>query len=357
MSRKVETTILKVDPKKIDTKKIRTAAKAIQEGKLVAFPTETVYGLGANALEEEAVSRIFEAKGRPADNPLIVHIAEEDSVNILAKHVPENAGKLMDKFWPGPMTLIMPKSDLVPGVTTANLDTVAIRMPSHPVARALIKEANLPIAAPSANLSGRPSPTSAKHVLDDLSGRIEVVIDGGKTGYGVESTVISLSESIPTVLRPGPLPVEELSKILGEVKISSIAKAETPEEISEAKSPGMKHEHYSPKSEVLVVEGTPPKRVTSKIQEMATKYDREEKKVGILATEETAEKYEVGTVKVVGKRRKPETVAENLFRILREFDDEGIDIILAEGLETAGIGLAIMNRLRKAAGYRILRTN
>ncbi|KXB05837.1 tRNA threonylcarbamoyladenosine biosynthesis protein [candidate division MSBL1 archaeon SCGC-AAA382F02] len=353
MPRKVETTILKVD-QKIDTKKIRTAAKAIQEGKLVAFPTETVYGLGANALEEKAVSRIFEAKGRPADNPLIVHIAEEDSVNILAKHVPENAGKLMEKFWPGPMTLIMPRSDLVPGVTTANLDTVAIRMPSHPVARALIEEANLPIAAPSANLSGMPSPTSARHVLDDLSGRIEVVIDGGKTGYGVESTVIDLSESIPTILRPGPLPVEELSKILGEVKISSIARAETPEEISEAKSPGMKHEHYSPKSEVLVVEGTP-KRVISKIQEMATKYDREEKKVGILATEETAEKYEVGTVKVVGKRRKPETVAENLFRILREFDDEGIDIILAEGLETAGIGLAIMNRLRKAAGYNIVR--
>lgn len=296
-----------------------------------------MYGLGANALEEKAVSRIFEAKGRPADNPLIVHIAEEDSVSILAKHVLENAGKLMDKFWPGPMTLIMPKSDLVPGVTTANLDTVAIRMPSHPIARALIEEANLPIAAPSANLSGR----------------IEVVIDGGETGYGVESTVISLSESIPTVLRPGPLPVEELSKILGEVKISSIARAETPEEISEAKSPGMKHEHYSPKSEVLVVEGTP-KRVTSKIQEMATKYDRKEKKVGILATEETAEKYEVGTVKVVGKRRKPETVAENLFRILGEFDEENTDIILAEGLETSGIGLAIMNRLRKAAGYKII---
>ncbi len=353
MSKNKETKIIQIDSKDIDKEKIQTAARAIRKNKLVAFPTETVYGLGANALEEKAVKGIFEAKGRPADNPLIIHIARTESINKIAHQFTEEAEKLSDEFWPGPMTLVLPKSDVVPGITTANMDTVAIRMPSNRIARALIKEADVPIAAPSANISGRPSPTSAKHVLDDLSGRIDFVVDGGETGYGVESTVIDLSEEIPTILRPGPLPVKKLSKILGDIKVSSIAKAKEPEDIGEAKSPGMKHEHYSPDSEVILVEGNSD-RVPSKIQELKRKNQEEGKKVGILATEETAQNYETGNVKVVGSRQSPEKIAKNLFKTLREFEDIGIDIIFAEGLEEEGIGFAIMNRLRKASGYRIL---
>jgi L-threonylcarbamoyladenylate synthase len=354
MVQKIETIVLKVHPERPEPEKIRIAAQVIRDGGLVAFPTETVYGLGANALDDRAALRIFEAKKRPADNPLIVHIANNDDINLLAERLPKEVEMLTDNFWPGPLTLLVPKSELVPDTTTAGLATVAIRMPSHPVARALIAEADVPIAAPSANLAGRPSPTTAKHVLDDLSGRIDIVIDGGAVGFGVESTVLDLTAKVPTVLRPGPVTVEKLSQVLGEVEVHRVAKAEAPTEVVVARAPGMKHKHYAPKAEVTVIEGSL-EGMVSKIQELAGEHERAGKKVGIMATSETANRYRADVVKVVGARQRPKTVAKNLFKALRGFDEEGVEVVLAEGLEPTGIGLAVMNRLRKAAGHNIVR--
>jgi L-threonylcarbamoyladenylate synthase len=349
----VETLVLKVDPSAPDIRKIRLAAEVLRGGGLVAFPTETVYGLGANALDERAVLKIFEVKQRPADNPLIVHIAEIEDIYVLVGYLPPKAEDLMRRFWPGPLTLLLPRSELVPDVTTAGLSTVAVRMPSHPIARMLIKEADVPVAAPSANLSGRPSPTTASHVLEDLAGKIEVVIDGGEVEFGLESTILDLTSAPPTLLRPGPITVEELREILGEIKIHPVAKAEEPIEKVIALSPGMKYRHYAPRAKVIVVEGSID-AVVGKIQELAMEYMRRGKKVGIMATAENAHNYGLH-VKVVGERQRPKTIARNLFKILREFDEEGVDIVIAEGIEPVGVGLAIMNRLRKAAGHEIVR--
>jgi len=350
----MRTLVLKVNPSKPESEKVRAAAEVLRGGGLVAFPTETVYGLGANALEERPVLRIFEAKRRPADNPIIVHIANRDDVYVLAEHVPERAEKLMAEFWPGPLTLLLQRSDAVSKAVTAGLDIVAIRMPSHPVAHALIAEAGIPIAAPSANLAGRPSPTSAKHVLEDLGGRIEMVLDGGEIVHGVESTVLDLTTDPPSVLRPGPVTVEELCKAVGRVEVHPVARAEMPVEVAIARSPGMKYRHYAPKADVVVVEGALAD-VMTKIQELVEAKRRAGKRTGIMATEETAAGYEADVVKVVGSREDPRTVARNLFRVLREFDAEGVAFVAAEGLEPVGIGLAVMNRLRKAAGYNIVR--
>jgi L-threonylcarbamoyladenylate synthase len=349
----IKTVVLKVDPHRPEPDKIRVAAEVLRKGGLVAFPTETVYGLGANALDEKAVMRIFEAKERPADNPIIVHVANRDDIYVLAEHVPQVAEKLIDEFWPGPLTLLFVKSDAVPSAVTAGLATVAVRMPSHAVAHALITEAGVPVAAPSANLAGKPSPTSAKHVLDDLSGRIEVLIDGGEIGYGVESTVLDLTTEPPAVLRPGPITVEELQRVVGGVEVHPIARAEVPVEVAIARSPGMKYRHYAPAAEVVVVEG-PLEGIIKKAQELADARRILGEKVGIMATEETAPKYRADVVKVVGSRLDPRTVAKNLFRVLRELDEEGVKFVVAEGLEPTGIGLAVMNRLRKAAGYNIV---
>lgn len=351
----VETLVLKVDPHRPELEKIRVAAEVLRKGGLVAFPTETVYGLGANALDGKAALRIFEAKDRPADNPIIVHVADKDDVYVLAEHVPEVAENLMDRFWPGPLTLLFVRSEVVPDVVTAGLATVAIRMPSHAVAHALIAEAGVPVAAPSANLAGRPSPTSAKHVIEDLSGRIEVLLDGGEIGYGVESTVLDLTSDPPAILRPGPVTFEELRDAVGEVEVHPVAKAEVPVEVAIARSPGMKYRHYAPAAEVVVVEGEL-SNVISKVQELVDVRRKRGEKVGVMATEETASRYRADVVKVVGSRRDPRTVAKNLFRVLREFDVEGIKFVVAEGLEPTGIGLAVMNRLRKAAGHNIVRT-
>ena len=350
----VKTTVLKVSPEKPEQDKIRAAAQVLREGGLVAFPTETVYGLGANALDEEAVLKIFKAKERPADNPLIVHIANEDDLHILAERVPDEVEKLIAQFWPGPLTLLTEKSELVPDVTTAGLATVAIRMPSHPVAIALMNQAEVPVAAPSANLAGRPSPTTAEHVLRDLRGRIDVVIDGGEITYGVESTVLDLTTDPPTVLRPGPVTVEELQELLGEVKIHPTAMAEAPAEVAIARSPGMKYKHYAPTAEIVVVEGEPEK-VSAKVQELANAQMKLGKKVGILATSENAPSYHANVVKVIGGRANAKEVAKNLFRVLRELDAETVDFAVAEGIEPVGVGLAVMNRLRKAAGHTIVR--
>ncbi|MEM3420658.1 MAG: L-threonylcarbamoyladenylate synthase [Candidatus Hadarchaeum sp.] len=342
------TLVLKIDPEKPDLNDVWVAARFLREGGLVAFPTETVYGLGANALDEAAVLRIFQVKNRPTDNPLIVHIANKDDVNVLAERVPDIAERLIDIFWPGPLTLLLPKSELVPAVTTAGLATVAVRMPSHPIAQALIKEADVPVAAPSANLAGKPSPTSAKHVLDDFFNKIEVVIDGGEVGYGVESTVLDVTVDPPVVLRPGPITVGELRQILGRVEVHPIAKAEMPAEAAIAKAPGMKYRHYAPKAELVLVEGSP-RNVVDKIKELKESYEQLGKRVGIMATAETAGEYGSALVKVVGERKNLRTIAKGLFKTLREFDLENMDVILAEGVEPEGIGLAIMNRLRKAA--------
>ncbi|ASJ09619.1 threonylcarbamoyl-AMP synthase [Thermococcus siculi] len=327
----------------VDERGIRIAARLILDGKLVAFPTETVYGLGADALNARAVKRIFEAKGRPADNPLIIHIADFDDLGKLAREIPEEAKLLAEKFWPGPLTMVLPKEEGVPDVTTGGLDTVAVRMPAHPIALALIR-ASTPIAAPSANISGKPSPTLAEHVIDDFYGRIEAIIDGGETRVGVESTVIDLTSERPTLLRPGGLPLEEIEKVIGEVEIHPAVKGKL---VDVAKAPGMKYRHYSPNAQVIVVEGKR-ENVRRKIAELVREYRSRGLRVGVMATErhEADEFFHLGGTE--------EEVARNLFKALRELDRRGVDVIIAEGIEEKGLGFAVMNRLRKAAGYRIV---
>ncbi|AHF80516.1 L-threonylcarbamoyladenylate synthase [Thermococcus paralvinellae] len=329
-----------------DKRKIKIAAKFIREGKLVAFPTETVYGLGADALNEEAVRRIFEAKGRPADNPLIVHIADFDQLYELARDIPREAKILAEYFWPGPLTIVLPKKSNVPKVTTGGLDTVAIRMPAHEIALGLIRTSRRPIAAPSANISGKPSPTLAEHVVDDFYGRIECIIDGGEVKIGVESTVLDLTTKPPTLLRPGGLPLEEIEKVIGKVKIHPVVKGKA---VDVAKAPGMKYKHYAPNAQVIVIEGSR-ERVKEKIKELLNEYKRGGVKVGVMAT---GDFYEADAYINLGNSE--EEIAKNLFRALRDLDKSGVDVILAEGIEEKGLGLAVMNRLRKAAGYRIIK--
>lgn len=330
----------------LDEKKIKVAAKFIREGKLVAFPTETVYGLGANALNSKAVKRIFEAKGRPADNPLIVHIADFNQVHELAREVPPEVELLAKHFWPGPLTVVLPKRENVPRITTGGLDTVAIRMPAHEIALGLIRASKRPIAAPSANISGKPSPTLAEHVIDDFYGRIECIIDGGETKIGVESTVLDLTTKPPTLLRPGGLPMEEIERVIGKIKIHPAVKGK---EVNLAKAPGMKYKHYAPNAQVIVIEGVREK-VKGKIMELLVEYKKQGIKVGIMAT---GDFYEADAYVNLGNSE--EEIARNLFKALRELDKSGVDIILAEGIEEKGLGLAVMNRLRKAAGYKIIK--
>ncbi len=325
--------------------RLKVAARLIREGKLVAFPTETVYGLGADALNEKAVRRIFEAKGRPADNPLIIHIAETEWLFKLARDVPEIALKLAERFWPGPLTIVLPKREEVPDVTTGGLDTVAIRMPAHPIALELIRLSGRPVAAPSANISGKPSPTEADHVVDDFYGRIECIVDGGSTHIGVESTVLDLTGDVPLLLRPGGLPLEEIEKVVGRVEIHPAVKGM---EVDVAKAPGMKYRHYSPNAQVIVVEGSR-EAVREKINELVEEFRKKGLKVGVMATEE----HEADTFFHLGKT--VGEVARNIFRALRELDKAGVDVIIAEGIEEKGLGLAVMNRLRKAAGYEVIK--
>jgi L-threonylcarbamoyladenylate synthase len=349
-----QTLLLKVNPENPDPAKMQTAAQIIRDGGLVAFPTETVYGLGADALNPHAVLALFEAKKRPLDNPPIVHIANPSEVYKLAQDVPEKAELLMREFWPGPLTLVFKHSSILSNVTVAGLDTVAIRMPKHKVALALIKQSGCSIAAPSANLAGKPSPTTAKYVYEDLNGRIDVILDGGPTSIGVESTVLDLSVDPPMVLRPGGITFEALKQILGNVKLHPFVEAEKELPLENIRSPGMKHRHYAPKADVILVEGTL-SAVTSKIRGLADAYKFKGKKVGILATDETQTGYKADVVKSLGSRFNLVVVAQNLFRLLREVDAENVDVIIAEGVPLEGIGLAVMNRLRKASGYHIIK--
>ena len=350
-----KTLVLKVNPHKPEAAKVRVAAEFIKKGGLVAFPTETVYGLGADALNPQAVLSLFKAKKRPLDNPPIVHVENEEDVYKLAKHVPPKAVLLMKRFWPGPLTIVLERSEMVPDVTVAGLSTVAIRMPKNKVALALIRESHCPIAAPSANLAGKPSPTTAQHVFDDLNGRIDAILDGGPTCIGVESTVLDLSVNPPLVLRPGGTPFEALKKTLGNVKLHPFVAAEKELAVAEARSPGMKHKHYAPNAKLVLVEGSVP-AVVEKVRELIASCTRMGNRVGVLATDETAQKYKAEVVKSLGSRLNLDSIAQNLFRQLREFDAEGVDVIIAEGIPTEGLGLAVMNRLRKASGYNIVKS-
>jgi len=322
-------------------------AELIQNGELVAFPTETVYGLGANGMDGEAVNRIFEAKGRPNDNPLILHVAKKSDVKFLWAHVPKLANVLMDTFWPGPLTLIFNKADEVPYEVTAGLETVAVRMPADKTARLLIQKSGVPIAAPSANRSGRPSPTTAQHVLADMDGRIPLILDGGPCKYGVESTVLSLVGE-PTILRPGAVTREMLEAVIGPVKLApSILNPLGDHEV--AASPGMKYKHYAPDAEVHVVEGEPG-AAAKRIRSLYYAHEADGKRVAILGTEQTMLSYRNMNAFSLGDRDDPETLCASLFRLLRDVGAEN-DVIIAEGVDTAETGLAFMNRLLRAAGF------
>lgn len=351
-----QTLMIKVNPLEPDPEKIGIAAKIIRQGGLVAFPTETVYGLGANALNSEAVLALFRAKKRPLDNPPIIHVESIREVYKLAAGVPSGAKQLMQRLWPGPLTLILRRSSIIPSVTVAGLDTVAIRMPNHKVALMLIRESGCPIAAPSANLAGKPSPTSGDHVFDDLGGRIDAILDGGHTNIGVESTVLDLASEPPLVLRPGGTLLEDLRKVLPTVELHPFVLAEKELPLGEIRSPGMKHRHYAPKAQVIVVEGAIPAMV-AKIKELLASYKKKGAKVGVLATDETQLSYQVDVVETMGSRFNTDIVARNLFGRLRELDAKGLDVIIAEGLSTDGLGLAVMNRLRKASGYNIVKVD
>ena len=348
------TLILKVNPEKPEIEKVQAAAKIIQQGGLVAFPTETVYGLGADALNPQAVLALFDAKKRPLDNPPIVHLENISDIYKLAKQVPPKADNLMKTFWPGPLTLVFKSSKIVPDVTVAGLDTIAVRMPQHAVALALIRESQRPIAAPSANLAGKPSPTSAQHVFDDLNGRIDAIMDAGPTRIGVESTVLDLSVDPAQVLRPGGTPLEALKRVLGDVQLHPFVAAEKEMPVSKARSPGMRHKHYAPNAQLIVVEGAIPV-VLAKVKELAESYRLKGVKVGVLATDETLSTYRADVVKSLGSRFNLTAIAQNLFRLLRELDSESVDVIVAEGVPSEGLGLAVMNRLRKASGYNIIK--
>ena len=346
--KKIETKIIKANSKE----SIKEAANLIKQGKLVAFPTETVYGLGANGLDKEAVAKIFIAKGRPGDNPLILHVASREQVEPLVESISEEAEKIMERFWPGPLTIIFKRSTLVPDVITAGLDTVAIRMPSHTIASEFIKASGVPIAAPSANTSGKPSPTEASHVQEDLNGKIDMIINGGSTGIGVESTVLDLSETPPTILRPGGITLEQLKEINPDVEEDLSIIKDNKDIIP--KSPGQKYRHYAPKAEMIVFIGEV-SAIIDAISKYTKKYIAEGKSVGIMATEETKDKYDEGIVISVGSRNNKETIAHNLFSTIRLFDEKNVDIILAEGVDLSYIGKAIMNRLKKAAGGNIIK--
>ncbi len=335
----------------IDPELMALAGSIIRRGGLVAFPTETVYGLGSDALDPEASRKIYAAKGRPSDNPLIVHIAQFDALDRIVSHIPDAARALADAFWPGPLTMIFHKSEAVPSATTGGLDTVAVRMPSHPAALELIRQGGGYIAAPSANTSGRPSPTEARHVYDDLNGRIDMIIDGGPVGIGLESTIIDLTEETPMVLRPGFISLEMLRSVLGEVRMDPGLHADNP--AFRPKAPGMKYRHYAPKSPLIIVEGEEA-RVRAKISQLVLEAEKSGKAAGIIATDEDASSYTHGIVRSAGTRSDEITIAQRLFSILREFDDLQVSVIYSEAFDTPQLGAAIMNRLIKAAGHQVI---
>ena len=402
------------DRNHIKDEELGEAAGILRSGGLVAFPTETVYGLGGNALDEDAAGKIYAAKGRPSDNPLIAHVSCMEEVAPLVKEIPEAGRKLMEAFWPGPLTMIFPKSEKVPYGTTGGLDTVAIRMPDDPVANRLIALAGVPVAAPSANTSGRPSPTTADHVWQDMNGRIEMIIDGGPVGIGVESTIVDVSSAVPAVLRPGAITMEMLEAVLGDVSVDPAILGPLSADVR-PKAPGMKYKHYAPKADLTLVEpGTGTERESGaeqvtgaeqktgaeqvtgaeqkngagqktgaeqktgadrntgadpetgldetqlqamicKVRELSREKIEAGYKVGVICTDESRGCYTDGEVRSIGARKSQASVAHNLYALLREFDDLGVDYIFSESFPKDHLGQAIMNRLSKAAGYKIVK--
>ena len=344
----METKRVRIDPHNIDSSSLKEAAELLRQGQLVALPTETVYGLGASALNPQACKRIFEVKGRPQDNPLIVHISDLAMAQKLVTNWSPQAEACAAKFWPGPLTLVLEKTSLVPEVVSGGLKTVAIRMPKHPVALELIRLAGVPVAAPSANLSGKPSPISGEHVWKDLKGKIPLILDSGSCAVGVESTVLDLTGEIPTILRPGGITKEELEEVLGEVGVDKPSGHQAP------KAPGMKYRHYAPEGKLTIYEGD--------IENVVAVINREARKkmeagfgTGIIATDETKNLYLCGMVKSVGSRKDETSIAAGLYNVLREFDEAHIEYIYSESFDDNSLGQAIMNRLLKAAGYCVVR--
>ncbi len=345
----METVVAKAD---LENGKIfQAAAEILKQGGLVAFPTETVYGLGGDALKADAAGKIYNAKGRPSDNPLIVHIAETDSVYQLAADVPEQAKKLMEAFWPGPLTIIFKKKEIVPDTTTGGLDTVAVRMPSHPVALKLIKDSGVYIAAPSANLSGRPSPTTAAHVMQDMQGRIDMILDGGAVGIGIESTIVDVTGDRPTILRPGFISAQMIKDILGDVIIDPAIACM--DKNLRPKAPGMKYTHYAPKGQLTIVEGSREK-VAGEIERLVAEKKNAGYKTAVLADTDNVGLYSCENVFDAGSKKNEITVSAGLYAILRSCDDIGADYIYSESFEECDMGYAIMNRLIKASGHRVI---
>ena len=331
---------------------IEKAGEILKKGGLVAFPTETVYGLGANALDEKAAAKIYAAKGRPSDNPLIVHIARMEDLPAVASEIPEKAKMLAEHFWPGPLTMIFKKTEKVPYGTTGGLDTVAVRMPVHPVALQVIAAGGGFISAPSANTSGKPSPTTAAHVAADMDGRIDMVLDGGAAGIGLESTIVDMSEETPVILRPGYINQAMLEQVIGEVRMDQALIQENSK--VRPKAPGMKYKHYAPKADLKIVEGTQ-EAVVAEINRRICEQAAKGEKTGVIATEETKDLYKGGLVKSIGRRSDEEAIARHLYSVLREFDESEVTQIYSEAFDTPNMGQAIMNRLVKAAGHQIIR--
>ena len=345
----MKTIIKKVDKNQIDEETIQEAGDILKKGGLVAFPTETVYGLGANALDEEAAKKTYAAKGRPSDNPLIVHIADVQALDDIAVNIPPAVEDLSFHFWPGPLTLIFEKSQIVPYGTTGGLETVAVRMPSDPIARELILAAGGYVSAPSANTSGRPSPTTAQHVEEDMSGKIDMILDGGSVEIGLESTILDMTVTPPMILRPGAVTADMLEDVIGPVSVDETILGN--ESKQPPKAPGMKYRHYAPKARLMIVEGALREEVLA-IRQLSYAAHREGRAVGIIATNETIPYYTHGIVKNIGTRDNEKTIARNLYSVLREFDAEDVENIYSESFAAQGIGNAIMNRLEKAAGYQ-----
>lgn len=341
------TRVLDID--NINLNELDKQAQLLREGKTVIFPTETVYGLGANALDEQAVKKIYEAKGRPSDNPLIVHIYKKEEVYELAKDISKKAEDVMQKFWPGPITLILNKKNIVPYKTSGGLDTVAIRMPSHKIAREIIRMAGIPIAAPSANISGRPSPTKAEHVYEEMNERVNGIVLGGDCDFGLESTVVDFTSEIPMILRPGSITKEDLEKVIGNVILDP--SLEKKEDNKKAKAPGMKYTHYSPNADVYIVSGKK-EDVFQKINNLVVENQEKGLKVGVMCLSQNKKMY---SGEVIGLGNTLEEIAKNLFDVLREMDKIDVDIVYSEAFTTEGLGQAIMNRLVKSAGYKIIK--
>ena len=348
----METQVRRLSYSQIDETMIEEAGRIIRKGGLVAFPTETVYGLGGDALNPESSKKIYAAKGRPSDNPLIVHIADKQDLYRIVREVPEKAKKLMEAFWPGPLTMIFYKNELVPQATTGGLDTVAVRMPSDRIAAAFIRAAGGFVAAPSANVSGRPSTTTAAHVEEDLSGRIEMILDGGQAVIGLESTIVDMSVEPPVILRPGAVTKEMMEAVIGPLEVDKAIIA--PDSGVKPKAPGMKYRHYAPRADLAVVEDST-EAVIAAINQLAEEAEAEGKRVGIIATDETKDRYPKGLVLSLGARKHEEEIAQHLFEVLRDFDETDVDCIYSEAFDEASIGPAIMNRLLKAAGHKVIR--